>query len=79
CSAAIFLPFLEENFPHLVENYRERYQDRAFLPPAYAKRLSELIHRLRAKYKMTRADRRQRSAFATKWPVQAFDEQLNLF
>ena len=79
CSAAIFLPFLEQNFPHLVDNYRERYQDRAFLPPAYGKRLSQLIHRLREKYKMTRADRRQRSAFATKWPVQAFDEQLSLF
>lgn len=79
CSAAVFLPFLEQNFPHLVENYRQRYQDRAFLPPAYAKRLSGLITRLREKYKMTGADRRDRPAFATKWPVQAFDEQLNLF
>jgi DNA repair photolyase len=79
CSAAIFLPFLEQNFPHLVANYRQRYQDRAFLPPAYAKRLSQLIHRLREKHKLTRADRRQRSAFATKWPVQSFDEQLSLF
>ncbi len=79
CSAAVFLPFLEQNFPHLIENYRQRYQNRAFLPPAYAKRLSQLIARLREKYKLTRADRRERSAFATKWPVQAFDEQLNLF
>ena len=79
CSAAIFLPFLEQNFPHLVDNYRQRYQDRAFLPPAYAKRLSQLIARLREKYKLTRAHRRERSAFATKWPVQAFEEQLNLF
>jgi hypothetical protein len=72
----VFLPFLEQNFPHLAENYRQRYQDRAFLPPAYAKRLSQLISRLREKYKLTRADR---SSFATKWPVQAFDEQMNLF
>ena len=79
CSAAIFLPFLEQNFPHLVDNYRQRYQDRAFLPPAYAKRLSQLIARLREKYKLTRAHRRERSAFATKWPVQAFEEQLHLF
>lgn len=79
CSAAVFLPFLEKNFPNLVERYRQRYQDRAFLPPAYAKRLSALITRLREKYKLTRADRRDRSAFATKWPVQAFDEQLSLF
>jgi DNA repair photolyase len=78
CSAAVFLPFLEQTFPHLVENYRYRYQDRAFLPPAYAKRLSHLIASLRDKYKMTRAHRK-RSVFATKWPVQGFDEQLNLF
>ena len=77
CSAAVFLPFLEQNFPHLAESYRQRYRDRAFLPPAYAKRLSELVKRLREKYKMTRADRRP--AYATKWPVQAFEEQMNLF
>ncbi len=77
CSAAVFLPFLEQNFPHLAENYRKRYQDRAFLPPAYAKRLSELIARLKEKYKLNR--RRQDSAFATKWPVEAFGEQLSLF
>jgi DNA repair photolyase len=77
CSSAVFIPFLEQNFPHLADNYRQRYQDRAFLPPAYGKRLSELIARLREKYKLTR--RYQRSAFATKWPVQGFDEQLSLF
>ena len=76
CSAAVFLPFLEQNFPHLAANYRERYQDRAFLPPAYAKRLAELITRLREKYKITRA---RRPAYATKWPVEGFDEQLSLF
>jgi DNA repair photolyase len=77
CSAAVFLPFLEQNFPQLLESYRQRYQDRAFLPPAYGKRLSQLISRLREKYKLSH--RRDSSAFATKWPVQAFDEQLNLF
>jgi DNA repair photolyase len=76
CSAAVFLPFVEQNFPHLAENYRERYQGRAFLPAAYGKRLSHLIAHFREKYKITRA---RRPAYATKWPVQAFDEQLNLF
>jgi DNA repair photolyase len=79
CSAAVFLPFLEQNFPHLAENYRQRYRDRAFLPAAYGKRMSQLVARLREKYKLTRAHRRERSSFATKWPVQAFDEQLKLF
>ena len=79
CSAAIFLPFLEQNFPHLAATYRQRYQDRAFLAPAYTKRLSQLVRSLREKYKITRADRRERPSYATKWPVQAFDEQLTLF
>jgi len=79
CSAAVFLPFLEQNFPHLAANYRERYHNRAFLPAAYAKRLSELVARLKEKYKLTRSHRQQRPAFATKWPGQAFEQQLNLF
>jgi DNA repair photolyase len=76
CSAAVFIPFLEQNFPLLAQNYRQRYQNRAFLPPAYAKHLSNLITRLREKYKITSA---RRERYATKWPVQAFEEQLNLF
>ncbi len=52
CSAAVFLPFLEKEFPHLVESYRQRYKDRAFLPKAYQKRLSQLMARLRQKYGM---------------------------
>ena len=76
CSAAVFLPFLEQNFPHLAANYRERYKDRSFLTPAYGERLSQLIARLREKHKITRE---RRPAYATKWPVQAFDEQLSLF
>jgi DNA repair photolyase len=76
CSAAVFLPFLEQNFPHLAENYRQRYQDRAFLPPAYGKRLSQLIARLREKYKIPST---RRPAYATKWPDQTFDEQMSLF
>jgi DNA repair photolyase len=79
CSAAVFLPFLEKNFPHLLDNYRQRYEGRAFLPPAYGNRLTQLIARLREKYKMTRPHRRDLQSFATNWPVQAFDEQLSLF
>ncbi len=50
CSAAVFLPFLEEHFPSLVEHYRERYRDHAFLPKAYSERLSQLMTALRRKY-----------------------------
>jgi DNA repair photolyase len=76
CSAAIFLPFLETNFPHLVESYRQRYHGRSFLPSSYTKRISGLVHGLREKYKLTRRDW---EVYAMKWPVQGFEEQMTLF
>jgi DNA repair photolyase len=50
CSAKIFLPFLEKEFPALAENYRQRYSERSFLPAGYRKRLSHLMATLRKKY-----------------------------
>jgi len=50
CSAAVFLPFLEKEFPDLVESYRQRFQDGAFLSSSYRKRLSQLMARLRRKH-----------------------------
>ena len=50
CSAAVFMPFLEEHFPALVEHYRARYGERAFLPKGYGERLSQLMASLRRKY-----------------------------
>jgi DNA repair photolyase len=50
CSAAIFLPFLEREFPHLVDSYRQRYQAHAFLSGSYRRRLSQLMSRLHQKY-----------------------------
>jgi DNA repair photolyase len=50
CSAAVFLPFLDERFPELSEKYRERYQQSAFLPKSYARRISNLVSGLRKKY-----------------------------
>jgi hypothetical protein len=75
----VFLPFLEQNFPHLAENYRERYHDRAFLPPSYGKRLAQLVRRLRVKYKLTPDPRRNETKYAGKWPAEGFEEQMNLF
>src|SRR2546423_4907841 len=50
CSAAVFLPFVEKEFPQLVDSYQQRYKDRAFLPKAYGQRLSHLMARLRHKH-----------------------------
>jgi DNA repair photolyase len=52
CSAAVFLPFLEKEFPHLVDSYKQRYKNGAFLPASYRKPLSQLMTRLRQKYGM---------------------------
>jgi DNA repair photolyase len=64
CSAAVFLPFLEESFPALVDNYKKRYEGRAFLPKGYAQRLSQLMAALRQKHgfgdKRARASHRAR-------------------
>lgn len=73
CSAAIFLPFLQENFPALVERYRARYADRAFLSPGYGKRLSQLVAALRRKYGI--GDRHARSSRS----MHVEDEQMALF
>jgi DNA repair photolyase len=52
CSAAVFLPFLAEHFPALVDNYKKRYESRAFLPKGYGQRLSQLIGAYRQKYEI---------------------------
>jgi DNA repair photolyase len=61
CSASIFLPFLEKEFPHLAEAYRQRYADRAFVSQAYRKRISALMASLRRKYGFVSHDDRRRN------------------
>ncbi len=74
CSAAVFLPFLREHFPQLVADYDRRFKDRAFLPAAYRKRISELISTLREKYRIAKESRWQ-------WgdKVVPQEEQMKLF
>ena len=50
CSASIFLPFLEKEFPDLAADYRKRYADHAFVSKVYSKRLSDLMASLRKKH-----------------------------
>ncbi|MGA2413276.1 MAG: radical SAM protein [Candidatus Sulfotelmatobacter sp.] len=79
CSAAVFLPFLDQHFPHLIENYRQRYRDRSFLPPSYGKRISQLVASFRQKYGIAHKDLREKPSYANKWLARDFDEQLALF
>jgi len=78
CSAAIFLPFLEKNFPHLVDCYRARFADKAFLPNSYRKRISQLMAKLRVKYGI-RGDYGRPSELAHPLPDSPPDVQLSLF
>ena len=73
CSEKIFMPFLQENFPHLVPLYKARYADRAFLPVDYKKRISALIKRLCRQYGIAPRD----EAAQVNYPE--LSEQLHLF
>jgi DNA repair photolyase len=56
CSSAVFLPFLEKEFPSLLEQYRHRYASGAFLSSVYRKRIATLMARLRRKYGLSRRE-----------------------
>jgi DNA repair photolyase len=73
CSAAVFLPFLEAHFPHLVADYERRFKGRAFLPAAYRKQISAMIARFRAKYRIEAESR-----WAAKSPIGS-GRQMTLF
>lgn len=45
----VFLPFLEERYPHLVRKYEQRFAREAFLPEAYAAQLAERVRAARVK------------------------------
>lgn len=76
CSAAIFLPFLEKEFPELVESYRQRYGERAFVTGSYRKRISQLFAKFREKHGI-RGDYGRKSVRTH--PMPQPDEQLALF
>jgi DNA repair photolyase len=76
CSASVFLPFLEKEFPRLAEHYRKRFADQAFVSKAYSKRISELMASLRKKHGFT-PESSSRSHRAH--PVQQEAEQVSLF
>lgn len=73
CSKAVFMPFLEQRFPHLVRRYRERYGDNAYLRGDYPKMIEERVQRIRQKYGLNRR--------AVEYSAEDFaeDDQLCLF
>jgi DNA repair photolyase len=49
-SSKVFMPFLQEKFPRLVEKYRGWYARNTYAPEEYRKRIGERVARLRQKY-----------------------------
>src|SRR5499425_159100 len=49
-SSKVFLPFLQEKFPRLVERYREWYTRNTYAPEEYRKKIAERVARLRVKH-----------------------------
>src|SRR5438876_5354566 len=74
CSAAVFLPFLKEHSPQLVADYELLFKDRAFLPAAYRKRISELFARLRVKHGI-----RKESRWSWDSELAGKEQQMSLF
>ena len=50
CARNVFMPFLQENFPHLSARYEQMYSGRAYLPAHYGNRVSALVRKLCQKY-----------------------------
>ena len=78
CSFAVFMPFLEEEFPALVAQYRERYGKRAYVEKAYQQRISNLVRALKRKHGLVS---RHREETADEKPpiIPASEEQMSLF
>ena len=77
CSLQVFVPFLEQNFPHLAAEYRRRYGKRAYLPDAYRREISQLMTQLRRKYGIG-AEKRPAQSVAQAHKQMA-QQQLGLF
>jgi len=76
CAEKVFMPFLEEHFPHLVPLYKERYSGNAFLSPEYTRRISSLVKKYCAKHNVgCMAERRIAPAKAAMPP----QKQLMMF
>jgi DNA repair photolyase len=52
CSLPTFLSFVREHFPAQLAAYEQRYSTSAFVSPAYRKRLTELVERIRGEFKL---------------------------
>lgn len=52
CARQLIFPFLEERFPHLVEQYREMYRLGAYIKGAYPERIAGYFEEARKQYRL---------------------------
>jgi DNA repair photolyase len=50
CSKRVFLPFLEQHFPHLADEYDELFRASAFLSGEYAEQIKARVERVRVRH-----------------------------
>jgi DNA repair photolyase len=50
CSRRVFLPFVEQHFPHLLKRYQERYEASAYLKGSYREMIRDRIAVIRDRY-----------------------------
>jgi len=74
CSAQVFLPFVEEQFPHLARRYRERFEKSAYLRGHYPEMIAERVERIRVRHGLV-----QRRAPEAPLSAGSLDDQLELF
>jgi DNA repair photolyase len=73
CARAVFLPFLEKEFPSLARRYRERFERSAYLRGEYPNLIRERLDRIRSRHGL---DRALEAPEPELWPR---DAQLSLF
>jgi DNA repair photolyase len=73
CARAVFLPFLEKEFPALARRYRERFERSAYLRGEYPRLIRERLDRIRSRHGLDLAAEVPEPEL---WPR---DAQLKLF
>jgi DNA repair photolyase len=79
CSLKVFLPFLEQQFPHLLSRYRERYSQQAYLPAQYSTRVSKLVKKYCEKHGIAGDRRFEKSNSRSTEDTRQMTDQLKLF
>jgi DNA repair photolyase len=72
-SMTVFFPFLEQEFPELVERYQRDFERSAYMSKTYAAGLRDLVRKLRTKHRLVTPDDRRRH------PAEISGPQLSLF